>query len=134
MMNAIQRRYASAVARNDAHNAEATAIEQSIITALNLTDSTGKPVSSLFRVRDKTTYHLASEMYESALLKCGWYTRQPAILDELNAATDALVEWGLSMFVEVHPKEAQALRAEAKRSYPTRVKIADYAFRLEVRS
>ena len=52
MMNAIQRRYASAVARNDVHNAEATAIEQSIIAALNLTDSTGKPLSSLFRVRD----------------------------------------------------------------------------------
>ena len=132
MMNAIQRRYASAVARNDAHNAEATAIEQGIIAALNLTDAVGKPVSSLFCVRDEATYHLASEMYESALLKCGWYTRQPAILDELNAATDALVDWGLSMFAEVYPKEAQTLRAEAKRSYPTRVKIADYAFRLHL--
>lgn len=33
---------------------------------------------------------------------------------------------------EVYPKEAQTLRAEAKRSYPTRVKIADYAFRLHL--
>lgn len=108
---------------------------KSIIAALNLTDSTdstGKPLSSLFRILDDATYHLASEMYESALLKSGWYTRQPAILDELNAATDALVDWGLSMFAEVYPKEAQTLRAEAKHSYSTRVKIADYAFRLHL--
>lgn len=131
-MNAIQRRYASAVARNDAHNAEANAIEQSIIAALNLTDSTGKPLSFLFCIQDDATFNLASEMYESALLKCGWFTRQPAILDELNAAIDALAEWGLSMFAEVYPKEAQTLRAEAKRSYSTRVKIADYAFRLHL--
>ena len=132
MMNPIQRRYASALARKDAHNAEAENLERDIIAALNLTDSTGKPISTLFRIRDKATYHLASEMYESALLKSGWYTRQPAILDELNAATDALVEWGLSMFAEVYPKEAQALRAEVKHSYTTRMKITDYAFRLHL--
>ncbi len=131
-MNPIQRRYASALARKDAHNAEATEIEKTVIAALNLTGSTGKPLTTPFRVRDEATYHLASAMYESALLKSGWYARQPAILDEYNAALDALVEWGLSAFGTVYPEEAQVLRAEAKRSYTTRMKIVDYAFRLHL--
>ena len=101
------------------------------VTKNDALDENGDPIKNIWHIDDEATFKAVSDLYEAALLENGYYTRQSAILDELNAATDALIEWGLNLFGKVYPKEAQLLRNEAKRSYTQRKKIADYAFSLD---
>jgi len=130
MMHPVQRRYAAALARKECLISEERAAESAIIAELHLTDSTGKPLTTLYRIKEEAVFRLASDLLESALLKSGYYTRQAEIYDEYIAAADALIEWSLTLFGAVYPQEAQILREGVRTNRATRDKLIEYAFRL----
>jgi hypothetical protein len=128
-MNTIQKRYAAAVALESMLKDEEKEIEQEVIKEMNLTDESGKLLTTLYIIGDEDIYRKASDLFERKLAAVHYTARLGKALEEKSKAADALIEWSLKMFEEVHPSEAKILKENSKR-YSTRLKLIELAMKI----
>lgn len=133
-MNILQKRYAVALAAKEAMNTEEHETEKRVLAEMNITDEDGNPAEYIFTIENEDLFHEACKRLEDKLKSDHYYDRYATILNEYNAACDALIRWALGYFAIYHPAEAEKLREASTPgvSHRIRQKLIDFAFHAEL--
>ena len=126
---AAQAAYDRAKARVQFIEAQQQEIEREYILAHKITNEDGTTPNSIYCIDDDTLFEQACDECNALIEAAGLCTAFSVARDELRAAENNLIVYGLS----IAPAGVRAtLEQAAKISASTRAKIIDLAFRLDI--
>ena len=127
--NRYQRNYMMAKSQLETLESIANDIEHEYIKSHNIVNGNGETPKAIFCIDDETTFDRVNvECSELPEIKAN-FAEQLAARETLEAAEDALVEYGLSI---APTKEREILRKSAAKNYTTKRKIIDLVLKLDV--
>lgn len=129
MMNKVQKNYMVAKATLQTYEDMAADIEKKYIAEKGIRNENGEIPERVYCIDDERVFDKANEETAKIIRESGLEEKINSARENLKVAEDNMIKFALSI---APAKIRKTLERGAKENYTTRMKLIDYAFRLDV--